>query len=98
METIERIWNWCETHWRIVAIACLIALILIGPIEQKGRNEKNRQPKLRSRQIHEGNFRNGNPRNVGGRKMSKIKVAFWDEIMAQQEAEPKPKEENDGEK
>lgn len=30
--------------------------------------------------------------------MSKIKVAFWDEIMAQQEAEPKPKEENDGEK
>lgn len=33
METIDKIWNWCETHWQIVAIACLIALILIGPIE-----------------------------------------------------------------
>lgn len=29
--------------------------------------------------------------------MSRIKIAFWDEIMAQQEAEPKKKEANDGE-
>lgn len=32
--------------------------------------------------------------------MSKIKVAFWDEIMKQQEAEPQPeqeKQDNDGE-
>ncbi len=32
--------------------------------------------------------------------MSKIKVAFWDEIMAKQEAEPQPEQEEkgDGEK
>lgn len=29
--------------------------------------------------------------------MSKIKVAFWDEIMAKQEAEPEQEEQNDGE-
>lgn len=33
METIERIWDWCEAHWQIVSIAALIVLLLIGPIE-----------------------------------------------------------------
>lgn len=92
METIEKIWNWCETHWQIVAIACLVALILIGPIEQKGRNETNRQSKLRPRGTRQTRRRS----NQGG-EMSKIKVAFWDELMQQQE-QPDEQEPKDGEK
>lgn len=33
MDTIEKIWNWCEAHWQLITIAGFILLTIIGPIE-----------------------------------------------------------------
>lgn len=32
METIDKITDWGTRHWKLVAIACIIALLIIGPI------------------------------------------------------------------
>lgn len=33
METIDKIWSWCESHWQLITIAAFILLAIIGPIE-----------------------------------------------------------------
>lgn len=32
METIDKIIDWGARHWKLVTIACFIALLIIGPI------------------------------------------------------------------
>ena len=32
METIDKIIDWGTRHWKLFAIACFIALLIVGPI------------------------------------------------------------------
>lgn len=30
METIDKLWTWCETHWQIIAIIGTIAICILN--------------------------------------------------------------------